>query len=76
MKDFKHEYLRSRAFRCLSLSSASYLSVKSLRFFCNFTFIEILVLIYLGSLHPRIYLSKINQFDTYITQNVPERTLD
>ena len=44
----KHEYLRSRASRCLSLwssSSDSYLSVKSLRFFCILMFIEILVLI-------------------------------
>ena len=47
-KDFvKHEYLRSRAYRCLSLwsSSSSHLSVKSLRFFGILTFIEILVLI-------------------------------
>ena len=45
---FKHEYLRSRAYKCLSLSSSSsdsYLSVKSLRFFCILSFIEIIVLI-------------------------------
>ena len=46
---FKHEYLRSRASRCLSLwsssSSDSHLSVKSLRFFCILKFIEMLVLI-------------------------------
>ena len=32
--NIKHKYLRSRASRCLSLSSPSYLSVKSLKFFC------------------------------------------
>ena len=41
----KHKYLRSPASRCLSLSSSSYLSVKSLRFFRILTFIEILMLI-------------------------------
>ena len=50
-------YLRSRASRYLSLSSpssSSHLSVKSLRFFCFLTIVEILVLIYLDTLHPRI----------------------
>ena len=38
---FKHEYLRSRAYKCLSLSSSSSLSDR----FSNYSSIEILVLI-------------------------------
>ena len=38
--DLKHEYLQSCASRSLS-----HLSVKSLRFFCMLTFIEMLVLV-------------------------------
>ena len=38
--EVKHEYLQSSASRCLSLSSSSHLSVRSLIFFC----IRILVL--------------------------------
>ena len=47
LKDFKHEYLRSRAYICLSLSSPflSYLSVNSCSFLSMLSFIEILVLI-------------------------------
>ena len=57
----KHEYLRSRASKCLSLSSSSsslYLSVKSLIFLHILTSIEILVLISWIPASENFYLSE------------------